>query len=292
MTEVRASSQLGGTTRLWRYLSLDKLVDLLATGDLFFAPLASFVSTDPFEGYLPAAAMEAHAGIFRSVIKDFESAVSALEDHGKKTNRQVAADSQQMLRHKLDDLKAAPAIFFQAINQCIAVNCWHANDFESEAMWRLYADNGNAVAIETSVDALKESIESRQSEHVVHVYRVKYLDFFDKNLKPAECVVEGHLTPLLKRLSYSHECEVRAFVGRVPKNTRESLDVNYWKPAPVRVPVDLTALVKRVHVSPYSREPFESSVAKVCEMLGLPATIVKPSKMLSGHEELLKSFNY
>jgi hypothetical protein len=71
VTEVRASSQLAGGTSLWRYVSLDKLVDLLATGDLFFAPLASFVRTDPFEGYLPAAAMEAHAGIFRPVIQDF-----------------------------------------------------------------------------------------------------------------------------------------------------------------------------------------------------------------------------
>jgi hypothetical protein len=36
MTEVQSSKQLSGTTRLWRYLSLDKLVDLLSTSELFF----------------------------------------------------------------------------------------------------------------------------------------------------------------------------------------------------------------------------------------------------------------
>lgn len=53
MTEVQASKQLSGTTKLWRYLSLDKLVDLLSTSELFFTPLAAFAKSDPFEGYLP-----------------------------------------------------------------------------------------------------------------------------------------------------------------------------------------------------------------------------------------------
>ena len=38
MTEVQASTQLAGGTRLWRYLSLDKLIDLISTSDLFFTP--------------------------------------------------------------------------------------------------------------------------------------------------------------------------------------------------------------------------------------------------------------
>ena len=42
MTEVQTSKELPGSTSLWRYMSLDKFVDLLATGDLFFSPLAWF----------------------------------------------------------------------------------------------------------------------------------------------------------------------------------------------------------------------------------------------------------
>jgi hypothetical protein len=38
------------------------------------------------------------------------------------------------------------------------VDWWHASGSESEAMWRLYAENGKAVAVETTLDALKESI--------------------------------------------------------------------------------------------------------------------------------------
>jgi hypothetical protein len=295
MTKVCTSSQLPGCTKLWRYLSLDKLIDLRATGELFFAPLASFIESDPFERYLPAVAMEAHAGIFRRVIQDLESVVSEVEHRSTKTG---PPKGQETFRQKFDNLKAAPALLFQAINQSTAINCWHESDCESEAMWRLCADNGKAGAIETDVDALRKSIESRDSAHLVDIFRVKYLDFFDKNLQPKDCVVEGHLTPLLKRVSYRHEFEVRAFIGRpLPEKLPKTfLNLNYWKeywkPAPVRLPVEISVLVKRVHVSPYSRQPFDKSVTRVCELLGLPADMVTPSKMLCGHEELLKSFSY
>jgi hypothetical protein len=131
----------------------------------------------------------------------------------------------------------------------------------------------------------------------VDIFPVKYLDFFNKNLQPKDCVVEGHLTPLLKRVSYRHECEVRAFIGRplpepLPKHFDMGYWKDYWKPSPVRLPVDISVLVRRVHVSPYAKQPFEKSITKICELLGLPADTVAPSKMLCGHEELLKSFTY
>lgn len=292
MTTVDLSSELTGDAKLWRYLSLDKLVDILSTGKLFFAPLSFFVKTDPFEGYLPAAAMNALGELTRRTVTDVESSIRDLEEHCKRAQRDVPNAAWEILERKLDNLKATPKRFFQAIMQCQTVNCWHANEVESEAMWRLYADNRKAVAVETTVDALRESIQLHESQHRVHVYRVKYLDFFDKTLKPSDCVVEGHTTPLLKRLSYKHENEVRAFIGRVPKDPREAANIDYWHPEPVRLTVDVSTLVKRVHVSPYTGEPFGSSVIKLCELFGLPGAIVQRSKLLSGNEELLKPFEY
>ena len=88
MTAVKTSSQLTRDARLWRYLSLDKLIDLLSTGELFFAPLSSLAEIDPFEGYLPAVAMEAHAGIFRPAVRDLESLMPVVEDHRRRANRE------------------------------------------------------------------------------------------------------------------------------------------------------------------------------------------------------------
>ncbi len=270
-------------------MSLDKLVDLLSTGELFFAPLSSFAETDPFEGYLPAVAMRADAEMFRQAIVDAEALFSESEHQVAHVKGEVARIAREQIKSIRDDLKLGPSRSFLAIMQSVVINCWHASDVESEAMWRLYADNGKAVVIETDADALKNCIQSRESQHCVHIYPVKYLDFFDENLKPSDCVVEGHQGPLLKRSSYQHEHEVRAFIGRTPKDCLESADLKYWqRPLPVRLPVDVKALVKRVHVSPYSKEPFQSSVGKICELLGLSAAVVAPSKLLFGNEALLQ----
>jgi hypothetical protein len=39
------------------------------------------------------------------------------------------------------------------------VCCWHANEQESEAMWRLYCSQGQGVAIQTTYDQLVSAIE-------------------------------------------------------------------------------------------------------------------------------------
>ena len=45
------------------------------------------------------------------------------------------------------------------IRKRVFINCWHANDYESEAMWRLYAQLfNNAVAIQTTYESLYENI--------------------------------------------------------------------------------------------------------------------------------------
>ena len=66
------------------------------------------------------------------------------------------------------------------------------------------------------------------------------------------------------------------------------LNPEYWRPKPVELPIDISLLLKRVHVSPYQVAPFESSVRKVCDMFGLPADIVQPSRLLSGQDDLAR----
>jgi hypothetical protein len=291
MTEVRLSDQLPGKTKLWRYLSLDKLIDLLSEKKLHFTPLSSFVKTDPYEGFLPKVAMDANAEMYRLMVKDVESGFALVEDHCKRVKQELTNDEQADHQRRLSSLKENPTRYLLSTIRLTAVNCWHASDDESEAMWRMYADKG--VAIETTVGALKESIQSCDSKHLVHIYKIKYMDFFDESLKPSDCMVEGlHQAPLLKRRSYVHENEVRAFIERAPKYLHESGTIECPEPSPVRLPVEVKRLVQRVHTSPYAADPFQCSVIKVCELLGLRQGIVEPSKLLLGQEELLKPFRF
>jgi hypothetical protein len=288
MTEVRVSAKLPGSTKIWRYLSLDKFVDLLSTKELFFTPLASFAKSDPFEGYLPTVAFDAQASIHRKYVNDTEFSHQLVAEHRNSQGYPLSEDELEKLRKNLDDLRSTLRRFLPAIVKTTTVNCWNqAGTNESEAIWRLYAENGKAVAVESTLDALKDSIEKRESSNVVHIYPVRYLDFFDPAVQPQDCVVEGHLAPLLKRISYEHEREVRAFISKIAPNPRAAADLDFWDPVPIRLPVEIRTLVKAVHISPYAGEPFPSSVSRICEAFGLDQDIVKPSQLLSGQEELL-----
>ena len=44
------SSVLHPEQRLWRYMSMDKFIDMLSTQTLYMASTAQFRGTDPFEG--------------------------------------------------------------------------------------------------------------------------------------------------------------------------------------------------------------------------------------------------
>jgi len=55
------------------------------------------------------------------------------------------------------------------------ISCWHENECESEAMWRLYSSFlDNALAIRTSYNSLYHALGRNPS---IKIGRVKYIDF-------------------------------------------------------------------------------------------------------------------
>jgi hypothetical protein len=110
-------------------MKFERFVELVSKGEIYFAPLSSYIETDPFEGYLPAIAMDAHAEIMRNLIIDIEAFIkSSFTDDERKT-----------MQPNIDKIKTLPSAAFITITRCSTVSCWHANEVESEAMWRLYS---------------------------------------------------------------------------------------------------------------------------------------------------------
>ncbi|MGO9611950.1 MAG: hypothetical protein ACLPX5_02835 [Dissulfurispiraceae bacterium] len=89
------------------------------------------------------------------------------------------------------------------------INCWHMNEGESDAMWKLYGGSfGETVAIKTSIGHLKQSL--RQSSLDVLIGRVIY------NVEQGN-TIENQNNPLYfpvlrKRKPFEHEQEVRLCV--------------------------------------------------------------------------------
>ncbi len=277
--------------KLWRYMSLDKLINLLDTKRLFFTPISSYANSDPFEGLLPKVALDAISesslGTYHSMLENRKKLRELILEKDPNFEENSPEISKKLLEFEESLENHLPKVeqsFFNVMNS-IVVNCWHQNDDESEAMWRLYSDTNKGVAIQTTLEALTNSITDTKKDRI-YFTEIKYIDFNDTTLKPSDCVVNRNIGPLLKRTAFSHEKEARLFF--VPE--KDYLNPETSKPAHELVDIDLDTLIEKVYISPYASEPFPSSVECILKMFGLPDSKIVRSKLLTPNQNLLKLF--
>ncbi len=290
MREVNIGKSLKGDISLWRYMSIDKFIDLLSSQKLFLTPLAYYQSSDPFEGFVPKVAHEATMKIFLDRIQEVEVASKQvekliLESVSSPTEQQ--SEAIEKMRTMLKAHRESLIPLNNKVYKSTCVHCWYHSESESEAMWKLYSDSGKGIAVKTSVSSLIESLNMCKPEVPLRLGRVKYLDFLSDKLTPKDCVTDGVTSPLLKRKEYEHENEVRLY--SVPQlNTPERWES--YEPKPILVNVDTSTLIEKVYISPYVTEPFNSSVWKICELFGIPKDKVIDSQLLRNYEQMLNGF--
>jgi hypothetical protein len=289
--KVKTGNSLDNEMSLWRYMSIDKLIDLLSTEQLRLTPLETYQdSSDPFEGFMPKVAFKALQSVYFERLDELASLqVQSKHNYEKMVaaglvqSTATKANRINELREKIEGAKESSISASIKISKSTCVNCWYHSESESEAMWKLYSDSGKGIAIKTSVSSLVKALDSCSPNVHLWLSRVKYLDFFSDDLKPKDCVVDGHIIPLLKRKEFEHENEVRLF-------TVPNLDPKKWsshKPAPIKVDVDISTLIESLYISPYAKEPFISSVSKLCELWGVPKERVIKSPLLDSYEAKL-----
>ena len=140
------------------------------------------------------------------------------------------------------------------ISRLARVNCWHMGEFESEAMWRLYAREQDGIAIRTAFARFKEAFLGNQA---VHASMVQYRDYRTTSIPHGN----GLLPLLHKRMSLQHEREVRALCFRREDGPDES--------AGFYCEVDLEKLVGEIVVAPFAEDWFVDLVRSLAERHGL-----------------------
>lgn len=98
-----------------------------------------------------------------------------------------------------------------------AVNCWHANEHESAAMWKLYLKSDEGIAIQSTYKRLKESIIDDED---VLIGKVNYIDYETDIIDPNNQY--GSL--IHKRKSFEHEKEIRAVITKWPELTDQKVN--------------------------------------------------------------------
>jgi hypothetical protein len=225
--------------KLWRYMDFTKYVSLLSTPGLYFARADTF--SDAFEGA---------KGLRKNKQKWDEHYLSffkmAIKNPPEGFNCDMPDEEIEKQAYKLLlDLEGAG----ESIKKHTFISCWHENEHESEAMWRLYSSFiDNAIAVRTTCKKLNLALGRNPS---ISIGRVRYIDFKKKYAGINDSF-------WMKRRSFEHEKEVRAII--IEHDTTELGKV---------VPCNLSVLIEEVFVSPSAPDWFVNLVNDLNNKYGL-----------------------
>ncbi len=166
---------------IWRYLDLPKLIDLLQTQSLHFARV-SLLKEDPFEGWFTE-------GDSKLLLRHF----TAVKTNGK--------EEEEHARNMLE-------VIVHSGKNSAYINCWHAGDAESVALWKQYGTEAGAMAIQSTYEKLASAFPD-DPEKTVYMGMIKYKNLLrsllisTKSLKRFGCDRgrQSGLQKLSKRLS-------------------------------------------------------------------------------------------
>ena len=218
-------------------MDFTKFVSLLDSKALYIARSDQF--EDPWEGAFPEPDVDA-----------IKKAISSDLDREDGANQLVT------------DLQAA--------GQAIYLNCWHANEHESAAMWKLYSTSAESVAIRSTLGRLKACFSSNPDSFFIG--KVHYLDYTVEGT-PVKDWTWNVLSPLFcKRRSFSHENEIRAAcipALKSPNDDRVGLPE----------PMDLSELIESVFVAPSSKQWYADLCGAVLAKYGLEKPPLEKSSL-------------
>ena len=215
---------------MWRYLDLTKLIALLSTGTLYF-PAADCLG-DPWEG------------------------AGSKPDQKRREGLPPDVDQSHYVT------------FRRELVHGTYISCWHENNAESAAMWKLYLKSDEGVAVKTTYGRLEECLKV-DCEFLIFGGKVAYLNY------ERDFVADGSpFTPFFrKRQSFAHEKEFRAVISPFIQAGK------YRTPFPIglTLPVNYHLLIEDVYVAPDTSDWVKNVVQSVVTKFGLDRAVRRSS---------------
>jgi hypothetical protein len=213
--------------RIWRYMDLSKYLAILQRRSLFF-PRATLLG-DPFEGSATRPMVEARQFIMKN--RTSEPALAAWKDVPDEMFSSLSALTKTMVERYL-------------------ICCWHMNEFESAAMWRLYLQSNEGICIQSTHRKLRSGLPK-----CVLIGEVNYINYETGGFS------EGNLFNFImhKRKSFEHEKELRAVFCELDGTEDAQPYKTKIEPAGLWIEVDLQSLIETVHIS-QTAEPWLATV--------------------------------
>ena len=247
------------SVKIWRFMDLPKFLSIIQTKTLYFARADQF--EDPFEG---ARGQTGDENVYTNAL------VEALKNEFESVGTKEPISNETLIKYAKDLISAWRLIGFDKCHMYNTfISCWHRNEVESDAMWRLYTkDLSQGIAIQTTCGRLRDSFVAAHCPGPVIIAPVEYIDYsLPLGLCDNPC--------WFKKESFRHENEIRAVVQFDYKKEEESQ--KGWN-----IPSDPSVLIEKLYISPTAQSWFVKLVKDVVGKYGYEFNVVQSELLDKG----------
>jgi hypothetical protein len=209
-------------TIVWKYLDLSKFLDLLLSQKLFMSRSDKF--EDQYEGTFSEPTFE--------------------------EIKKLSINNPDFLN------------YYKTHREKVAISSWHINEYESFAMWQIFTQNSEGLAIQSTVKRLQDAL-APEKNYKQYIGEVNYIDY-KKEYIPFD---DLFFPFLFKRKSFQYEREVR-IITDVTENTVKLNDG-------LKINVDITQLIEKIYIHPKSENWYKNLVIQLVKQLGFDFEIEK-----------------
>jgi hypothetical protein len=174
---------------------------------------------------------------------------------------------------------------YELLAPWIYISCWHKEECENYAMWKIYGQIDEAVAIETTEEKLRQAYLTNYDDTLAYMDEVNYvwMEYPDtltlpkavKRIKNAPSEIRGgEIFPYLlfffmKDMGYQFEKEIRLVAldkefRRDIYNSKKGIYVDYKT---------VNSFIQRIRLSPTAPEWFDGIVSDLVKKYGIDAKI-------------------
>ncbi len=209
-------------TIVWKYLDLSKFVDLLLYQKLFMSRSDKF--EDQYEGTFSEPTYE--------------------------EIKKLSIDNPDFID------------YYKTHRKNVVISSWHINEYESFAMWQIFTQKSEGLAIQSTLGRLQKALKP-ESIYEQYIGEVNYIDY-KKEYIPFD---NAFFPFLFKRKSFQYEREIRI----ISDVTAHNLTIDNG----LKIDVDISQIIEKIYIHPKSENWYKNLVIDLVKRLGFDFKIEK-----------------
>jgi hypothetical protein len=209
-------------TIVWKYLDLSKFLDLLMSQKLFMSRSDKF--EDQYEGTFSEPTYE--------------------------EIKKLSENNPEFLQ------------YYKSHREKVVVSSWHINEYESFAMWQIFTQNNEGLAIQSTIGRLQKALKP-EINFSQFIGEVNYIDY-KKEYIPFD---DMFFPFMFKRKSFQYEREIR-IISDLSENAVKINDG-------IKIDVDISQLIEKIYIHPKSENWYKKLVIELVSKLDYTIEIEK-----------------